>query len=55
MVFSERERERIREEELVRLQVREEMKLRQRPQLLLWGALWTAVLAAPALISPHIH
>jgi hypothetical protein len=55
MEFSEQEREKIRQEEVLRLQVRKDMRRRQRPRLILLAALWTVVLTALALGSPYTH
>jgi hypothetical protein len=55
MTLSEQERSRIREEELVRLQARKEMKRQDRPQLLWLMIIWTACLAVLAVVTPHFH
>jgi membrane-associated HD superfamily phosphohydrolase len=55
MELSEQERERIRQEELVRLQLRKEMKRSQRPQLIVLTALWVAVLTILVFVSLHYH
>jgi hypothetical protein len=55
MEFSEQERERIREEELVRLQVRKDVKRMRRLRLILFALLWTAALSALAFRGPHGH
>ena len=55
MILSQDERARIREEELIRLEARREVKLRQIPRLILLAVVWSAVLTALALISPLLH
>jgi hypothetical protein len=55
MSLSDENRERIREEEMVRLEVRAAMKRRQSPRLMLLAVLWGAVLTALALIVPQVH
>ena len=53
MSLLQNERERIREEELVRLEVREELKRKNRARLILLAAVWFAVLTALALANPY--
>ena len=55
MKLPEQEQERIREEELVRLQVRKGLKRMQRPHLILFALLWTAALTALAFLGPRVH
>jgi hypothetical protein len=55
MELSEQERERIRQEEFVRWQVRNDIKLRQRARLILPAVLWAVVLTVLGLVSPHLH
>ena len=52
--LSETEREKVREEEVIRLQIREERSRRPGPQLILFGLLWTLILTTLAFISKHI-
>ena len=55
MKLPEQENERIREEELVRLQVRKDVKRMQRPLLILLAFLWTAALTALAFLGPRVR
>ena len=55
MVLSPDERARIREEELIRLEARMEMKRKATPRLILLAIGWSAVLAALAMIGPLLH
>jgi len=55
MSLSQDERARIREEELVRLEIRKEMKRKQTPRLILLTVLWCAVLTALAFIDPLLR
>jgi len=55
MALSEQEKARIRDEELARLQVREDSKRGKRPQLIMWAVLWTILLVVLAFASPHLH
>ena len=55
MKLSEQEYERIREEELVRLQVRKDVRRMQMPHLMVLALLWTAALTAIALMGRHAH
>jgi hypothetical protein len=55
VALSEQEKARIRDEELVRLQAREESESRKRPQRILWAVLWTILLLVLAFASPHLH
>jgi hypothetical protein len=55
MTLLQNERERIREEELARSEVRKEMKRRRAPRLALLAMVWIAVLTALALLSSHLH
>ena len=55
MPLSQDERARIREEELMRLEARKEMKRKRTPRLILLTILWGAVLTALALIDPLLH
>jgi hypothetical protein len=55
MKLPEQENERIREEELVRLQVRKDVKRMQRPHLILLALLWTAALTALAFLGPRVR
>lgn len=53
--LSDAERSRIREEELVKMEVRMEMKRKQAPRLILIAVLWSATLLALALTGPLLH
>ena len=53
MTFSEQKRARIREEESVRLQARNDWKRSQRQQLLPLMIVWTAVLTVLATVNQH--
>jgi len=55
MILSPDERARIREEELIRLEARMEMKRKTTPRLILLAIGWSAVLAALAMIGPVLH
>ena len=55
MKLPEQEDGRIRAEELVRLQVRKDLKRMQRPHLILLALLWTAALTALAFLGPRVH
>jgi hypothetical protein len=55
MQLSQDERARIREEELIRLEARKEVKIKQTPRLILFTVFWAAVLTALALIDPLLH
>ncbi|HLG98389.1 MAG TPA: hypothetical protein VKX49_18880 [Bryobacteraceae bacterium] len=55
MTLSDVERARIREEELIKMEVRIEMKRKQTPRLILLAVLWSAALLACALMSPLIR
>ena len=55
MKLPEQEHERIREDELVRLQVRKDVKQMRRPRLILFALLWTAALTALAFLGPRVH
>jgi hypothetical protein len=55
MTLSETERARIREEEIIRLEARHEMKRKQAPRLILVAILWSAALAALSLLAPLLH
>ncbi|MGB8772295.1 MAG: hypothetical protein WCC92_21985 [Candidatus Korobacteraceae bacterium] len=54
MALSKDERARIREEELVRFEMRKEMKRKHAPVLLLWAAGWILTLTVLALTNPQI-
>jgi len=53
MSLLQNDRERIREEQLVRLEVQKEMKRKQTPRLALFAMLWIAVLTALACVFHH--
>jgi hypothetical protein len=53
--FSGQAQERIRQEEVIRLQLREEIKRKKRPALILLTVLWALVLSLLAFVSPHFH
>jgi hypothetical protein len=55
MQLSQDERARIREEELIRLEARKEVKIKQTPRLILLTVFWAAVLTALALMDPLLH
>lgn len=55
MELSDQEKETIRQSELMRLQLRKEMKRKRRPRLILLTVLWTIVLTLLALVGPHLH
>ena len=55
MTLSELERDRIREEKLIRLQARVEMKRRQRPRLFSLMVVWTLALTLLVAISAHLR
>ncbi len=55
MELSEQEHQRIVKEELVRLQLRKEIKLQRRPRLIPLMVFWTTLLILLAYVSPHIH
>jgi hypothetical protein len=55
MKLPEQENERIREEELIRLQVRKDVRRMQRPHLILLALLWTAALTALAFLGPRVR
>ena len=55
MTFSGQECDRIREEEMARLQARLAMKRQQRPQLFLLMVLWTSALTLLALTTMHFR
>ena len=53
--FSNYERERILREELVRLQVRKEIRRKQAPRRVLLAVVWAAVLGLLAYANPYLH
>jgi hypothetical protein len=53
MAITDRDRERIREEETTRWLVRQELRRRKRPQLVVIAAAWTLVLAILAVVLTH--
>ena len=55
MNISPQEREQLREEELVRVEIQQELRRQQRPQLLALAAVLTLILAALAFLSSHFH
>ena len=55
MTLSAQDRERLREEESVRLEVRNEQRRKQRPRLLAVAILWTLALTALAFGSNYLH
>ena len=55
MTISAQERERLREEESVREEIRKERRRQQRPRLLAIAAVWTLILTALAYLSSHLH
>jgi hypothetical protein len=55
MALSDQERARVREEELVRLQVHEETSCKKKPTLIVWTLSWAIFLLVLALASPHLH
>ncbi len=55
MTLSTQEREHLREDELLRLAVREERRRNQRPRLMMVVFLWTLMLTALALVGSHLH
>ena|SRR5258706_15717163 len=55
MTMSEQERERLREEESVRLEIRGERRRKQRPRLLMVAILWTLALTALAFGRSYLH
>ena len=55
MTMSAQERERIREEETVREEIRQERRRHRRPRLLAMAAVWTLILTALAFLSTHFH
>jgi hypothetical protein len=55
MGLSDQQREQVRQEELVRLQFRKEMKLKRRPRLILWAALWVGILTLLSYARPLLH
>ena len=55
MALSEQEQAKIRDEELVRFEAREESKRKKKPQLMIWALLWAILLLVIAFASPHLH
>ena len=55
MTISAQDRERIREEETVREEIRQERRRHRRPQLLAMAAVWTLILSALAFLSTYSH
>ncbi len=54
MQLTDVDRDRVRQEEMIRWEVREERRRNRRPRLLLITIIWTAALTALALLN-HIH
>jgi hypothetical protein len=55
MKLSEPEREQIRQEQLVRMQLREETRLKRWPRLGLLTLMWAIALTVLAFASSHFH
>ena len=55
MAISQDERARIREEEMIPLEARMEMKREVTPRLILLAIVWSAVLAILATAGPLLH
>jgi hypothetical protein len=55
MTMSAQERERIREEETVREEIRQDRRRHRRPRLLAMAAVWTLVLTALAFLTTHFR
>jgi len=55
MTLSAQEHDRLREEELVRLEIRAERRRKQRPRLLMVATIWTLALTGLAFAGSHLH
>src|SRR5579862_6342350 len=55
MTLSAQEHDRLREEELVRLEIRAERRRKQRPRLLMVATIWTLALTGLAFAGNHLH
>jgi hypothetical protein len=54
-MLSPQDREHIREEEMVRNEIRREYRRQRRPRLLAITAVWTLLLTALAILSTHFR